>query len=56
MTDNVVNTLAPSFFIGSNLFLHVTRTVINAWIGLKFGKVGPGSTELTALERLKNSP
>ena len=29
-------------------------TAIKAWIGLKFGKIGPGSAELAALERLKN--
>ena len=50
---NVVSTLAPSFFIGSSLFLQVSRTVIKAWMGLKFSKIGPGSTELAALERLK---
>ena len=37
-------------------FLHITRTVIKAWMGLKFGKICPGFTELTALERLKKSP
>ena len=29
---------------------------MKAWMGLKFRKIGPGSTELAALERLKNSP
>ena len=53
---NVVSTLAPSFLMGSHSFLHVTRTVIKAWMGVKFGKIGPGSTELGALEQLKNSP
>ena len=53
---NVVSTLAPSFLIGSYSFLHVTRTVIKAWIGLKFSKIGPGSMELAALEQLKKSP
>ena len=51
---NVVSILAPSFLIGSYSFLHVTRTVIKAWMGSKFGKIVPGSTELTALEGLKN--
>ena len=51
---NVVSTLAPSFLIGSYLFLHVTRTAIKALMGSKFGKIGPGSMELAALERLKN--
>ena len=50
---NVVSTLAPSFLFKSYSFLHVTRTAIKAWMGLKFGKIGPESVELTALERLK---
>ena len=49
-----MSTLALSFFIGSSLFLQVTRTAIKSLMGLKFGKIGPGSTELAALERLKN--
>ena len=53
---NVVSTLAPLFLIWSYSILHVTRTVIKAWMGLKFGKIGPGSTDLAALERLKKSP
>ena len=31
-------------------------TAIKAWMGSKFGKIGPGSTELAALELLENSP
>ena len=53
---NVVSSLAPSFLIGSYSFLHLTRTVIKASVGLKFGNIGPGSTELAALDCLKNSP
>ena len=53
---NVVSTLAPSFLIESYSFLHVTRTVIKAWMGLNFGKIEPGCTELAALERLQKSP
>ena len=53
---NVVSTLAPSFLIGSYSFLPVTRTAIKAWMGSKFGKIQPGSTELAALELLKKSP
>ena len=56
MGKNLVSTLALPFFIGSSLFLQVTRTAIKAWMGLKFGKIGPGFTELAALEHLKNSP
>ena len=49
-----VSTLAPSFLIESYSFLHVTRTAIKAGMGSKFGKMWPVSTELAALERLKN--
>ena len=34
---NVVNTLAPSFLIGSISFLQVTRTTVKSWISSKFG-------------------
>ena len=44
--------LALPFFIGSSLFLKVTMTVIKAWMGSKFGKIGPESAELATLECL----
>ena len=50
-----MTTLAPSFFIGS-LFLQVTRTTIISRMGSKFGKIGQGTYELAALERLEKSP
>ena len=53
---NVVSTLAPSFLIGSYLFLHVTSSAIKAWMGLKFSNIKHGSMELAALECLKKSP
>ena len=53
---NDVSTRAPSFFIGSYSFLHVTRTAIKAWMGLKFSKFKHWSMELAALEFLKRSP
>ena len=31
-------------------------TAIKAWMGSKFGKIGPWSAELATLERLKKSP
>ena len=34
---NAVNTLAPSFLIGSSSFLQVTRTIVKSWISSKFG-------------------
>ena len=54
--ENLVSTLALLFFIGFSSYLHVTRTAIKAWVGSKFGKIGPGSAELATLERLKKNP
>ena len=53
---NVVNTLAPSFLIGSSSYLQVTRTSITSRMSSKFGQIGPRSAELAALERLEKSP
>ena len=50
----VVSTLAPSFLIGSSLFLQVKRSTIKAWMGLKFGQIRPWTLGLAALVRLKN--
>ena len=52
--ENVVNTLAPSFLIGSSSFLQVTRTVITSRTSSKFGQIGLRTAELAALERLEN--
>ena len=46
-----MTTLAPSFLIGSSLFLQVTRTIIKSQMGSKFSKIGPGTYELAALEQ-----
>ena len=54
--ENLVTTLAPSFLIGSSLFMQVTRTTIKSRFGLKFGRIGPGTYELAALEHLEKSP
>ena len=54
MMDNVVTTLASSFLIGSSSFLHVTRSTIKAYMGLKFSQIRPWTAELAALEHLKN--
>ena len=51
-----MTTLAPSFLIGSSLFLQVKRTTIKFRIGSKFGKIPPGTEELGALEGLEKSP
>ena len=51
-----MTTPAASFLIGSSLFLQVTRTTIKSRMGLKFSKIGPGTYELAAFERLEKSP
>ena len=38
---DILSILAFPFIIGS-LFLQVTMTAIKAWMGSKFGKIGPG--------------
>ena len=53
---SVVNTLAPTFLIGSSSFFHVTRKVMRSRMSSKFGKIRPWTAELAALERLKKSP
>ena len=51
-----MNTLAPTYLIGSSSFLQVIRTVIRSRMSSKFGKICPWTAELAALERLKKSP
>ena len=41
-----MNTLAPSFLIGTSSFLQVTRTCMKAWMSLNFDKF---ATELRPL-------
>ena len=53
---NVVNTLAPSFLIGSSLFLQVRRTTIISWTSSNFSQIRPRTAELAALEHLEKSP
>ena len=48
-----MTTLVSSFLVGSSLFLQLTRTAIKSQIGLKFGRIGPGTEELAAPEHLK---
>ena len=42
------------FLIGSFSYLQVMRTYINAYMSWNFGQIPPLTTELAALERLKN--
>ena len=51
-----MTTLAPSFFIGSSLFLEVTRTTIKSYMGSKLGSIRQRTYKLAALERLEKSP
>ena len=50
-----MTTLAPSFLIGSSLFLQVTMTPIKSRMGLKLGSIRRGTYELAALEGLEKS-
>ena len=51
-----MTTLAPSFLVGSSLFLQVTRTSMKSRMGSKFGSIRRRTYELAALERLEKSP
>ena len=51
--DNVVTTLAPSFFIESSSFLQATSKPIISRMGSKFSKIRPETYELPALEHLE---
>ena len=49
-----MTTLVTSFYYGSSSFLQVTRSTMKAWMGLNFGKIPSLTSELAALERVKN--
>ena len=51
-----MTTLAPSFSIGTSLFLQVTRTAIKSRMGSKFARIRQRTYELAALEHLDKSP
>ena len=51
-----MNTLAPSFLIGSSSYLQVTRITIISRTSSNLGQIGPRTAELAALERLEKSP
>ena len=54
--ENGVSTFSPLLLIWSFLYLQVTRTCIKSRTSSNFGQIGPLTTELAALERLKNFP
>ena len=56
MGGNVVNTLAPSFLIGSFSYLQVMRTTIISQTSSNFGRIRIRTAELAALELLKKFP
>ena len=49
-----MSTLLRSFLDLPLSFLQVTRTAIKAWMSLNFCQIPSPTTELAALERLKN--
>ena len=51
-----MNTLAPSFVIGSSSYLQVKRTTIISRTSSNLGQIRPRTAELAALERLEKSP
>ena len=53
--ENNVSTFSQLFFLWSFLYLQVTRTCIKSQTSLNFGQIEPLTTELAALEHLKNS-
>ena len=53
---NGVSTFSRLLLIRSFLYLQVMRTCIKSWTSLNFGQIRPLTTELAALERLKNFP
>ena len=52
----VVNTLAPSFLIGSSVFLQVRRTTIISRTSSNFSQIGPRTAELAALDHIEKFP
>ena len=54
--ENGVSTFSRLLFIRSFLYLQVTRTCIKSRMSSNFGQIGQLTTELAALESLKNFP
>ena len=52
--ENGVSTFSRLLLIRSSLYLQITRKCIKSRTSSNFGQIGPLTTELTALERLKN--
>ena len=54
MEKRELTTVVQSFLEGYSSFLQVTSPIIKAWMSLNFGKIHSLTSELAALERLKN--
>ena len=54
--ENGVSTFSQLLLTWSFLYLQVTRTCIKTRTSSNFGQIGPLTTELAALEHLKNFP
>ena len=54
--ENGVSTFSQLLLIWSSLYLQLTRTCIKSRMSSNFGQIGPLTTELAALERLKKLP
>ena len=54
--ENGVSTFSRLLLIRSSLYFQITRTCIKSRTSSNFGQIGLLTTELTALERLKNLP
>ena len=50
-----MNTISPSFLMGTSSYLHVTRTTIISRTSSNLGQIRPRTAELAALERLEKS-
>ena len=46
--------LVPSYSNDTSSFLQLTRSAIKAWMGLSFDNIPPLTSELAAVEHLKN--
>ena len=53
---NLLNTLAPTFLIGSSLFFQVMRTTLKSGQSLNLRQIGPRAGELAALDRIEKFP
>ena len=54
--ENDLSTFSRLFLIRSFLYLQIMRTCMKSQTSLNFSQIGPLTTELAVLERLKNFP